>query len=118
MKYNLNELTKEQLQKLRREIRLGSMYTTDFENSFDIPEKICQAFFDGYNDFLGEMMIEDGHDDDEYWDIIDEYDNADNLEEYYYCCEYPFGEELYYRCIEAPADWADEFANEEDCYEA
>ena len=114
MKYNLNELTKDQLWKLRQEIRLGSLYTTDYENSFDIPEKICQAFFDGYNEYIGELMVDDGHDADEYFDIIDEYDTEDNLYEYYYACEYPFGEELFYRCVEAPADWVDEFDSDEE----
>jgi len=90
------EFTKEQLEKLREEIVLGSLYTADFENSFDIPAKNCQDFFDGFNDYLGELMIEDGHDDDEYWDIIEQYDTIDNLWNWYNCIEYPFGMEVDY----------------------
>lgn len=95
MTINLNELTREQLEQLRDEITLCSLYTTDFENSFGIPRDICQNFFDGYAEYLGELIVEDGHDDDEYFEVIGEYDNIDTLEEYYYCCEMPFGEELY-----------------------
>ena len=95
MKINLNELTCDQLAKLRKEVVLGSIFTHDFENSFGIPRDICQNFFDGFNEYIGELMLEDGHDADEYWDLISHYDTSSNLYDWYCCCEMPFGEELY-----------------------
>ena len=44
-KLNPNNLTKEQLWKLRKEIVLGSLYIDDYKNSFGInPENVCDFF--------------------------------------------------------------------------
>lgn len=82
-----NNLTKEQLWKLRQEIVLGSLYTHDYDNSFGIdPSAVCN-FFDSF--------IEDAQTDD-YGNSnnrkVEDYDNAEELYNYYLSCENPFGE--------------------------
>lgn len=84
---DVNNLTKEQLWKLRQEIVLGSLYTHDYDNSFGIdPSAVCN-FFDSF--------IEDAQTDD-YGKPNDretkDYDNAEDLYDYYRSCENPFGE--------------------------
>lgn len=84
---DVNNLTKEQLWKLRQEIVLGSLYTHDYDNSFGIdPSAVC-SFFDSF--------IEDAQMDD-YGKPnnrkTEEYDNAEDLYNYYCSCENPFGE--------------------------
>ena len=84
---DVNNLTKEQLWKLRQEIVLGSLYTHDYDNSFGIdPSAVC-SFFDSF--------IEDSQVDDFGKPIdreVEEYDNAEDLYNYYRSCENPFGE--------------------------
>lgn len=84
---NPNELTKEQLWKLRKEITLGSIYVDDYKNSFEIePQSVCN-FFDSF--------IEDAQQDDNgnfNNRNIKEFDNAEELYNYYMSCENPFGE--------------------------
>ena len=86
-KLNPNNLTKEQLWKLRKEIVLGSLYIDDYKNSFGInPENVCN-FFDSF--------IEDAQQDDEgnYNNReIKDFDNAEELYNYYLSCENPFGD--------------------------
>lgn len=84
---NSNVLTKEQLWKLRKEIVLGSIYTNDYENSFGINPENVQAFFDSF--------IENAQQDDEgnfNNRKVEEFDNPDELYDYYAGCEFPFGE--------------------------
>lgn len=75
--------TKNKLWKLRQEIRLGSLFTRDYDNSFGVNERDCQDFFDGYLDWLKEEMQEEGIPDNDFWDELDNYDNAENLYEWY-----------------------------------
>lgn len=86
---------KEKLWKLRTEICLGSLYYSDYENSFGIPEEDCCAFFDGFIDlcFIMESERENGLTD--YQDVYNKYDNAEALWNYFYSVEYPFGEYEY-----------------------
>ena len=90
------DFTKETLWQLRQEVPIGSLFTNDFRNSFGIPARTCQDFFDGYMDELDYMMQEDGlyenGYDEAFWDHLDEYDNADNLWDWYSGTEQPFGE--------------------------
>ena len=46
------EMSKRNLWALRTEITLGSLYTSDYENSFQILPIIVQNFFDGYIEYL------------------------------------------------------------------
>ena len=84
---DVNNLTKEQLWKLRQEIVLGSLYTHDYDNSFGIDPSAVSNFFDSF--------IEDAQMDD-YGKPnnrkTEEYDNAEDLYNYYKSCENPFGE--------------------------
>ena len=83
---NPNDLTKEQLWKLRQEIKLGSIYIDDYKNSYNINPKAVCDFFDSF--------IEDAQQDDEgnfNNRKIEEFDNAEELYDYYLSCENPFG---------------------------
>ena len=84
---DVNNLTKEQLWKLRQEIVLGSLYTHDYDNSFGIdPSAVCN-FFDS---FIEDAQVDDyGRPNNRE---IKEYDNAEDLYNYYRSCENPFGE--------------------------
>lgn len=84
--------SKEKLWKLRKEICLGSMYYSDYENSFDIPKKVCCDFFDGFIDLCFIMEENESEDVIELDYIYDKYDNAEALWDYFYSMEYPFGE--------------------------
>ena len=81
----------ERLWELRKEICLGSMYYDDYENSFGVPKDICHDFFDGFIEmcFLMENEFENGLT--KLEDIYDKYDNANDLWNYFYNIEYPFG---------------------------
>ena len=91
MEYYNDAETREKLQQLRDDIILNSLYTSDYENSFDIPADDVQNFFDGYIDFLGELEEEDyeeGRRDDrpsmtDIGDFLDQYDTIDHLENWY-----------------------------------
>ena len=41
-------MTKQELQQLRNEITLNSLYTSDYNNSFNIDPRQVQDFFDSY----------------------------------------------------------------------
>ena len=84
---DVNNLTKEQLWKLRQEIVLGSVYTHDYDNSFGIdPSAVC-SFFDS---FIEDSQVDDfGKPNNRE---VEEYDNAEDLYNYYRSCENPFGE--------------------------
>ena len=41
-------MTKQELQQLRNEITLNSLYTSDYDNSFNIDPRQVQDFFDSY----------------------------------------------------------------------
>ena len=90
-KLNKNELTESQLWKLRNEIVLCSLYYNDYENSFNLTTHSVCDFFDGYSDYLEELMVEDGFTDDDYFDQLGKYDTSSHLYEWY-CCynESPF----------------------------
>ena len=80
-------LTKKTLVALRKEIVLCSVFVGDYENSlgFD-PNKVCD-FFDGYADYLGELMCEDGITDAGFFANLRKYDNPQNLWAWRLCYE-------------------------------
>lgn len=79
-------MTKTNLWNLRTEIVLGSLYTSDYENTFHILPIIVQSFFDGYIEYLWELAEENNKKADiDFENLIEIYDNADNLEGWYYC---------------------------------
>lgn len=81
------ELGREDLWDLRNQIPLCSIYYADYRNSYGFDEHSILEFFDGYADHLSELMEEDGHTDAEYFEVLDEYDNEENLYEWYCCFE-------------------------------
>ena len=79
------EMSKRNLWVLRTEITLGSLYTSDYENSFQILPRMVQDFFDGYIEYLWELAEEKNKKDMDFEDLVENYDNTDNLESWYYC---------------------------------
>ena len=78
-------LTKEQLHQLRREIILGSLYISDYRNSFGIdPNTVCD-FFDSFLSYLNSEMERDvpNYNDAQFFDLLPAYDNAEELWEWY-----------------------------------
>lgn len=78
------KITKEIMQDLRNQVCLCSLYYNDYKNTYGIDEHILCDFFDGYADYLQELMEDDGFTDKEYFDKLSDYDNIDNLWNYYY----------------------------------
>lgn len=80
------DFTTEDLRQLRNEIVLNSIYVSDYENSFGISAKSVSDFFDGYMDYLSELVEEEkGSKKDITIDEIFAKDNISTLEEWYYC---------------------------------
>lgn len=80
-------LTREELAQLRADVTINSLFYSDYENRFNLNTKDVCDFFDGYLEFLGELMREDDIPDSGYFNYLDEYDNIDNLENWYMCFE-------------------------------
>lgn len=81
------DFSKEDLWKLRCEVSVNSLYYSDYHNSFGLDTHSVCDFFDGWLDFVEELMVEDGHKDagNKFFDYFDQYDNAETLEQWYYC---------------------------------
>ena len=84
--------TKEDLQSLRNEIVLNSLYVSDYNNSFGISANSVCDFFDSYMSFIEEMANEDGFEfgyqcKHTFADFFEKYDTIDNLLEWYGCYE-------------------------------
>ena len=71
---------------MRKEIVVNSWFTSDYENTHHILPRNVQDFFDGYISYLYELAEENGENPD-IQDLCIKYDNADNLENWYYCFE-------------------------------
>ena len=72
---------------LRQQITLGSIYFKDYQNELGVEEHTCSDFFDGYLDYLEELMKEDGIPDDRAWDYLKYYDTREELWNWYGCFE-------------------------------
>ena len=82
-------MSEENLWKLRQEIKLGSLFIADYRNSFGVePHKVCD-FFDGFLEFVGEVMQEDSpsYDDKDFWELLPDYDTSEYLLDWYSCFE-------------------------------
>ena len=89
---HFENFTKEDLQALRKEICLNSLFVSDYENSFGISAKSVCDFFDSYMSFIDEMANEDdfkyGYQSEHSFDeFFEKYDTIDNLLEWYGCYE-------------------------------
>ena len=86
------------LWKLRMEIHVGTLFVRDYENSFCFTaESVCD-FFDGYCEHLFEIAKEETGNPYVDWDFVfDNYDNEENLINWYYCfadgCPFEIDEE-------------------------
>lgn len=97
----LEDFTREDLAKFRKDVCLNGMFYSDFRNSFGIDEHSASLFFDSYFSFICELAAEDGF----KWDyaepgstyykegnhtfkeFLDKYDTTDNLEDWHGCYE-------------------------------
>ena len=98
-------MTKDELWALRQEIKLGSLFYADYRNSFGINTQPVCDFFDGYLEYLDEEMREtiSGYDDARFFDHLPDYDNPENLWNWYGMFEAD------------PLPVPEEEAEEEDC---
>lgn len=78
------DLNKEQLWALRKEITLNSLFIADYENSFGFAAKSVCDFFDGYMNYLWELADGDGKKNLSVPELVKEYDNEDNLFDHYW----------------------------------
>lgn len=83
MKTNFGELTSAELWQLRNEIMLNSLFVADYTNSFGFNARDVSDFFDGYVEYIYEMMNEDKATDDQFR----EYDNEYNLYNWFLCSD-------------------------------
>lgn len=79
--------SKNKLWALRQQITLGSLYFKDYRNELGVEEHTCFNFFDGYLDYLEELMKEDGIPDDQAWDYLKYYNTREELWNWYGCFE-------------------------------
>ena len=87
-KNSFNDLTKNQLWKLRQEICVNSIFVSDYENSYGYDAKAVSDFFDGYYDFMWELA-EEKYDlkniDHDF--VMKNFDNKDILWEWFNCSD-------------------------------
>ena len=81
------DLNPDELWELRQEIVLNSIYVSDYENSFGFHSSDMCLFFDSYLCYLCEMMEEMGIASEDHLKCLDEFDNPENLQDWYDCYE-------------------------------
>lgn len=84
----LGTLNKEELWQLRQQVVVGSMYTADYTNNFNINETDVCGFFEGYESFISELIDESGFvntKDNTYFEEFRKYDTPDTLEKWHNC---------------------------------
>lgn len=79
--------TKEELWQLRKEIKLNSLFVSDYRNTFGISERSVCDFFDGYMEYLSEVAWENagGGDVEVSLEEVFEYDSAAHLWDWFHC---------------------------------
>lgn len=81
------DLTIDELWQLRKEIVLNSIFTADYNNSFNFKASDMCHFFDGYISFITELAMEDGYNELDINELCNKYDNEDNLYSWFNCYE-------------------------------
>ena len=78
-------LSQEELVKLRKEITLCSLYLKDYRNSFGFDPERMQRFFEGYAEYLEELMEIGDYPcvDARFFSYLKDFDNIETLQEYY-----------------------------------
>lgn len=85
------EYAKRKLWNIRQDVILCSLYYKDYNNRYGYnPYTMCD-FFDGYAEYLDELMQETvkGYTDAMFFDRLNEYDTPENLYDWYCCLERP-----------------------------
>jgi hypothetical protein len=87
---HVKDLGPRQLWKLRKEVKVNSVFTKDYENSFGIDPKEVHDFFDGYLEGLEEAMLAaiPDYDSNNFFDYFEEYDTYSNLKRWASCVEW------------------------------
>lgn len=80
-------MTQEQLWGLRGQISLCSLFYSDYSNTYGIDCHVVCDFFDGYAEYLSELMNDDeqGRGDNHFFEHLDQYDTSENLWDWYHC---------------------------------
>ena len=78
----INDLSQDEVNILRSEIILNSLFTNDYKNSFGIEPKEVQNFFDGFVDYCYEMWKAEGKGEFD----LGEWDTTINLMNYVQGC--------------------------------
>lgn len=78
---DFEELNEDELWKLREEVMIGSLFVSNYTNSFGYKSLDVSYFFDGYINYIEELLEEDGADDGEF----ENYDNIENLWGWFNC---------------------------------
>ena len=80
----ITTLTDKELLQLRSEVTLGSVFFSDYSNSFGIPENEAMSFFEGFLDYCDELIQEKLGDIEDYnfWEEFEDYDNLEYLKRY------------------------------------
>ena len=94
------DLKKDTLWELRQQIVLNSLYTADFKNTFGFSAKSVQDFFDGYMSYIWELCCEDRGHQTTLQMVLDDYDNPDNLLDYFWTSDD-------YSWVEYDPEWTD-----------
>lgn len=71
------------IKQLRKEITLNSLFLRDYENSLGYDVDSVYYFFDGYAEYLHELLMNEG----KTWNDLDDVDTDENLEAYIYFFE-------------------------------
>lgn len=67
VEHNIYDLTDEQLKELRGEVRIGSMYYSDYNNSFFLDRSELSDYCESYEEWLEEKGIEDSPEEFSYY---------------------------------------------------
>ena len=85
------QLGRIQLWRLRQDIVLNSLFTTDYANRYGIEPSVAQGFFDGYVEYLYDLAEEDGflkrRRPQSCFAVFKAYDSAANLWSWARCVE-------------------------------
>ena len=84
-KYNLYNLGPRQLWRLRLDVKLCSVFYGDYVNRYFLDIHAVCDFFDGYADYLQELMQEEHGENFDFYELLPEYDNKDNLYAWQLC---------------------------------
>ena len=95
MKKRFENFNVEDLQQLRKEIVLNSLFVSDYNNSFGISAKSVCDFFDSYMSFIWDIAHNEDnfivgypdYGDHTYDEFFEKYDTIENLYEWYCCYE-------------------------------